>query len=72
MVKLYDKNFKEEDIDNVKPGDVIVYEGKNDCLDNYLVVESVDVKGRKISGQIACTIGVNCVPLEMLVNGTEK
>ena len=66
MVRLYE-DFREEDINTVKPKDVIVYPSKCTGEDNYLIVSSVEVDERKISGQIASSIGVNRVPLEHIL-----
>lgn len=65
MVKLYDKNFKAEDINSVQPGDVIVYESS--FSDNYLIVSAIDVVTGKISGQLASRVGVNAVSIEDIV-----
>lgn len=66
MVKLYDHNLKEEDIDRVRGGDVIVY---NDGTpgNSYLIVSSIDTERKIISEQVAEAVGVNCIPLEELV-----
>ena len=69
MVRLYDKNFTKKDINTVQPGDVIVYETES-SLDSYLIVSKVDIEKREISGQLACRIGTNTVPLEQIVEGS--
>lgn len=66
MVKLYDNNFRAEDINTVERGDVIVYKSKLKS-DKYLIVSKVDVAERKISGMIASPLSVSCLPLEEIV-----
>ncbi len=70
MAKLYDKNFKKEDIMSVEPGDVIVYESSN-FLDNYLVVSAVDIAGREISGQLASRVGVNTISIDNIIEAQD-
>ena len=68
MIKLYDHNFKREDVKNVKPGDVIVYNG---CMgETYFLVSDVKNDGSKISGRITSARGVNGLPLEAVVEGS--
>ena len=64
--KMWYMNFKEEDFNDVRHGDVIVYKARIPLL-YYLVVESVDIPNRKIFGEIASTVSVNEVPLENIV-----
>ena len=66
MVKPYDRNFRYEDVSNVKGGDVIVYPCEAG-YNNYLIVRKVD--GGKISGEIASGFsGVNSVSAKDIVS----
>ena len=69
MVKLYDKNFREEDLKDLKSGDVIVYPSSINGYDNYLIVKSFD--GDRISGTIASTDGVNSISVKDIVSACD-
>jgi hypothetical protein len=65
MVTLYDNNFREEDIDKVKFGDVIIYPS-NVIGNNYLIVKGVN--NGNITGQLASPNGVNSVSASDIVS----
>lgn len=67
MVKLYNRNLTREDINKLEGGDVIVYSSKIFPDNKYLIVSSVNVKSRMISGQIAIPIGVNALSIDDIV-----
>jgi len=65
-IRVWDHDFKEEDIGDVRPRDVIVYSGGDGELDTYLVVNRIE--SGIVHGMIATLLETNRVPVEDIVS----
>jgi len=64
-VWIWDNNFREKDIENVRHGDVIIYSNIG-ALDSYLIVERVE--GDIIHGNVAFALPTTSVPVRDIVD----